>query len=128
MECGSPKETLTERRVRESFRKGIEHSLENGENPYSLAATSDLHHPFGLNGLPEPETEEQQNSSRNKEALLAWIMETDEMRQALVMFSGQTPGNPDRENGIEAREAEEGEPSDLTSLIAGIAETEADWQ
>ena len=113
----NPSDPLTEGRVRELVRQLIEQSWE----PVSEAKNSEVHPcPISSNlyeEMPEEELED-------------WIMETEEMQQALMMFRGERPDSPDKENQINAwiMGEEEMVEMSLTTFLLDLVPAESDWQ
>ena len=113
----SPSDPLTEGRVREMVRLLIEQSWE----PVEEARNSEVHPcPISSNlydEMPEDELED-------------WIMETEDMQQALMMFRGERADSPDKENQINAwvMSEEEMEEMTLSNFLLDLVQTESDWQ
>ena len=61
--------------------------------------------------------------------LLEWIMETQEMQEALTMFRDQNPQRPEATE-MEAHKMteEEVEATDVTQLLIDLTAAESDWQ
>lgn len=61
--------------------------------------------------------------------LLEWIMETEEMQEALIMFRNQNPQRPEAQE-VEAHRMteEEVEATDVTQLLLDLTAAESDWQ
>lgn len=100
------------------------------ENPYYQARISEMHRGWTGPNIPNPETEEEMELTRNKENLLEWIMDTEEMRYALMLFRGGNPENPDRENHIQAWRMNEEEvyETDIAKLLLDLTAAESDWR
>lgn len=112
---------LTEGRVRKMVRIAIERTLDEGEDPVEQARMSEIHPcPISCNlykGMPE-----------NK--LVDWIMETEEMQQALGWFKGLSPDKQYEEyqTEVEIMDEEEVEMTDVYYLLLGLTQVESDWQ
>ena len=116
----SPEQPLTERRVRMFVEETISRTREQGNDPMQQAMESEVH-PGPVSDNLHPAMEEAD--------LLEWIMETEEMQEALIMFRDQNPQHPEAAE-VEAHRMtkEEVEETDVTQLLLDITITESDWQ
>lgn len=87
-----PTEELVEKTVREVIRT----TLYLDQDPYEQARWSDLHNQEM--SRPRPTDEEEMESEEYKEALLQWIMTTDELQEALRWFRFTDPTDVQDEN------------------------------
>ena len=73
-------------------------------------------------------TDEQMESEDNMEALTDWIMQTDEMQEAIMLFRGTDPhkGNPENGETAEALDEEQSEELSVEELLNGITPMESD--
>lgn len=112
---------LTEERVRLFVAEAIDRTKEQGNDPAQQAMEAEVH-PCPISSNLNPAMEEAD--------LLEWIMETEEMRQALMMFRGKNPENPETENHIQAwrMDEEEVEETDVMKLLLDLTVAESDWQ
>lgn len=96
MTCDADNQPLTENNVRKFVSDTILRTLDAGENPYYQALESDVH-TFGSWGtyIPSVGSEEEMYDSYNRDILTEWIMQTDEMQEALSMFRGKRPKDKD---------------------------------
>lgn len=108
----------------------IRQQLDYGNDPYEQARWSDVHNPDGLYDLPQPKTEEAMNDDGNIQALTDWIMQTDEMQEALTTFRGTDPhkGNPESLERAQALDEEQSEELSVEELLNGITPMEGDWR
>ncbi|WP_300851740.1 hypothetical protein [uncultured Bacteroides sp.] len=118
----SPKQgqPLTEERVRLFVAEAITRTKEQGNDPTQQAMEAEVHPGPILSNL-HPEMEEAD--------LLEWIMETQEMQEALIMFRDLNPQRPEAME-VEAHKMteEEVETTDVTQLLLDLTATESDWQ
>ena len=118
----NPEQPLTEQRVRQFVAETIERTLDQGNDPIQQAMYSEVHPGF-ISGSLHPDMTEAD--------LLEWIMETQEMQEALMMFRGSTVQNPDAENSISGwimDEDEEVGMTDVTQLLLDLTPSDSDWQ
>ena len=116
---------LTEALVRKSLRAIIDLQVESGENPFKEAQRmSDEFHNHQHN-VPSV-------ASADKEALLDWIMTTEEMQEALERLTGQKPAeiSSHREGALTATKLneEDWEFVSLTNLLTDLLVVESDSQ
>ena len=92
MTCDADNQPLTENNVRKFVSDTILRTLDAGESPYYQARESDVH-TFGSWGtyIPSVDIEEEMYDSHNRDILTEWIIQTDEMQEALSMFRGNRP-------------------------------------
>lgn len=116
--------------VRQSVLAIVRQQVEFSNNPYEQAMWSDVHNPDGVYGLPQPKTDEEMESEDNMEALTDWIMQTDEMQEAIMLFRGTDPhkGNPENGETAEALDEEQSEELSVEELLNGITPLESDWR
>ena len=117
----NPKQPLTEQRVRQFVGEAIARTQEQGNDPVQQAMQSEIH--------PGPIADSLQRSM-TEAALLEWIMQSEEMEQALMMFRGETVQNQNSENSISAwiMDEEEVEMTDVSQLLLDLTATDSDWQ
>jgi hypothetical protein len=115
---------LTEQTTRQTVRRLIQETVEMGYDPYQMAAQSDLRNLFGPT-MPQPETEEAMQSSQAVNALTDWIVQTEEMQQALTMLQRIDPKQA-AQYGVTVEKLQE-EPT-LYNLITEITPVESDYQ
>ena len=111
---------LTEERVRLFVAETIARTKEQGHDPIEQAMEAEMH-PGPISSNLSPTMEEA--------ALLEWIMETEEMQEALTMFRSQNPQRPEAQ-GVTARRMteEEVEATDIAQLLLDLTVAESDWQ
>lgn len=117
----SPEEPLTESRVRMFVSETIARTQDQGDDPIKQAMYSEVHAgPISPNLHPE----------MTDAALLEWVMQSEEMEQALMMFRGQRLTAPDEENSIKGWEMDEEEVgmTNLSQLLLDLTATDSDWQ
>ena len=114
--------------VRQSVLAIVRKQVEFSNNPYEQARWSDVHNPDGVYDLPQPKTDEEMESKSNMEALTDWIMQTDEMQEAIMLFRGTDPhrGNPQNGEKSEALDEEQSEEISVEELLNGITPLESD--
>lgn len=119
---------VNEDSVRQSVLAIVRQQVEFSNNPYEQALLSEVHNPDGLYDLPQPKTREEMESERNQEALADWIMQTDEMQEALIMFRGTDPhkGNPSNGEEQETLDEEQSEEMTVEELLNGLIPMESD--
>ena len=104
--------------VRKTVLSAIENSLESGQNPSEILKESDLTQEGTRWGMPETSNQDEQ---QRKEQLVEWIMQSDQMQEALNLFRNSS--------GLSVEQIPEEEAqTDLYSLIQGITQVEADFQ
>lgn len=116
----TPKQPLTEQRVRRFVQETIARTQEQGNDPVQQAIQSEIH-PGPIADSLHPEMTEV--------ALLEWIMQSQEMQEALMMFRNQTPNSPEASE-VEAHkmEQEEVEATDVEQLLLDLTVAQSDWQ
>lgn len=119
--CGeTPKQPLTEQRVRLFVEETIARTQEQGNDPVQQAIQSEIH-PGPIADSLHPEMTEA--------ALLEWIMQSQEMQEALIMFRNQSLSNPEASE-VEAHkmEQEEVEATDVEQLLLDLTVAQSDWR
>lgn len=108
--------------VRRTVLAIVRQQVDFGNDPYEQARWSEVHNPDGLYDLPQPQSEEAMEDEDNMEALTDWIMQTDEMQEAITAFRGTDPhkGNPDSGETAEALDEEQSEEVSVETLLSGI--------
>ena len=116
----TPEQPLTEQRVRRFVMEAINRTQEQGYNPVLQAMQSEVH-PGPIADSLHPEMTEA--------ALLEWIMQTEEMQEALIMFHNQIPSAPEASE-VEAHkmEQEEVEVMDVEQLLLNLTVSQSDWR
>ena len=119
---------VTQSTVRQSVLSIVRQQVEFSNDPYEQARWSYVHNPDGLYDLPQPKTDEEMESEDNMEALTDWIMQTDEMQEAIMLFRGTDPhkGNPENGETAEALDEEQSEELSVEELLNGITPMESD--
>lgn len=117
----TPEQELTESRVRRFVMESITRTLDMGEDPVNQAQWSEVHPGWHGPCLHEGMSDEE---------LTEWIMCTEEMEQAIMMFRGETAQNPNEENEISGwiMDEEEVESTDVSQLLLDLIPLEGDWQ
>lgn len=114
-----PGQPLTEQRVRLFVKETIGRTKEQGNDPIQQAEESSLHPGPVAPSLHPKMTEEE---------LLEWIMQTEEMTEALTWFGDQNPENPQAwEVEAQRMTEEEVEETDVYMLLLGLTVAESDW-
>ena len=113
-------EPLTEERVRLFVAEEIDRTEEQGIDPAQQAMEAEVH-PGHLSSIL--------HRGISPADLLEWIMETEEMQEALTMFRDQNPQRPEATE-VEAHRMteEEVEATDVTQLLLDLTAAESDWQ
>lgn len=116
----SQEQPLTEQRVRRFVTEAIARTQEQGNDPVQQAMQSEAH-PGPIADALHPEMSEA--------ALLEWIMQTDEMEQALMMFRNQNPSSPEASE-VQAHKMSPGEveATDVEQLLLDLIPAQSDWQ
>lgn len=116
----SPEQPLTESRVRRFVAEAIARTQEQGNGPVKQAMQSEIH-PGPIADALHP--------AMSEAALLEWIMQTEEMQQALMMFRDQNPVNPEASE-VQAHKMspEEVEVTDVEQLLLDLIPAQSDWQ
>ncbi len=130
MTCDADNQPLSENYVRKFVADTIERTLDAGENPYYQARESDVH-TFGSwrTHIPSVDTNEEMYDSDNRDCLTEWIMQTDEMQEALTMFRNKRPSdNDDPECSAWKMDDEAIYDIQVVSLLVYLIPTEGDWQ
>ncbi|CDE57079.1 unknown [Prevotella sp. CAG:873] len=114
-----PDQALTEQRVRLFVQEAIARTQEQGNDPVQQAMQSEIH-PGPIADSLHPEMSEAE--------LLEWIMQTQEMQEALIMFRNQSPNSPEASE-VEAHkmEQEEVEATDVEQLLLDLTVAQSDW-
>ena len=117
----------TEEAVRKTVKTIIEQTLETGQNPYEQARMAEVHNQETI--LPNPVSKKEQEAEANKAQLLEWIMSTEEMQEALIMFRNSNP-QEGTSNEVETwtMSKEEMEEMTVETLLLNLRPTEGDWQ
>jgi len=123
---------LTEEMVRQATLQVIKNTLELGENPYAQATFVEedgLHCWTETQPQPNKENKEELNDPQNMNQLANWIMATEEMQQAIMMFDRQLPQD-NKENEIQVLELSAEQLSELNvqTLLYNLIPSEGDWQ
>lgn len=115
----TPKQPLTEQRVRLFVQETIDRTQEQGNDPVQQAMQSEIH--------PGPIADSLQPSMTEAD-LLEWIMQSQEMQEALIMFRDQLPNSPEASE-VEAHrmEQEEVEATDVEQLLLDLTVAQSDW-
>lgn len=113
-------EPLTEERVRLFVAEAIDRTKEQGNDPAQQAMEAEVH--------PDPISSNLHRGISPAD-LLEWIMETEEMQEALTMLRDQNPQRPEATE-VEAHRMteEEVEATDVTQLLLDLTAAESDWQ
>ncbi len=116
----NPKQPLTEQRGRPFVAETIARTQEQGNDPVRQAMQSEIH--------PGPVADTLQPSTTEAE-LLEWIMQSQEMQEALIMFRDQNPSSPEASE-VEAHrmEQEEVEATDVEQLLLDLTVAQSDWR
>lgn len=116
----TPEQPLTEQRVRLFVRETIARTQEQGNDPVQQAMQSEVH--------PGP-IADSLHLQMTAAALLEWIMQTQEMQEALIMFRNQSPNNPEAsEVEVHKMEQEEVEATDVEQLLLDLTVAQSDWR
>lgn len=99
----------------------------SGNDPYAQARMAYVH-PCPINPNPPRPSQNLLNNRIHKADLLEWIMETEEMQEALTMFRGQRADAPLPETEISLMGEEEVEQMDVEMLLQNLSVVESDWQ
>lgn len=112
---------LTQKEVEQTIMSAIDLSLENGENPYDQTKKSDLTMTWEAPVILPYLDQNKLNDPQQKKKLTRWIMQTDQMQEALNLFKSS-------EDLITEEVPEEAGMMDLSCLIQEIIPVEADYQ
>ena len=117
----------TEELVSRTVARIIDRTLEMGMNPYEQAREAEVHSLTGI--LPDPNGTDEQEAQANKTQLQEWIMGTEEMQEALIMFRNSRPRQTVN-NQVETWQMsqEEVEELNVETLLLNLMPTEGDWQ
>lgn len=116
----TPKQPLTEQRVRLFVQETIDRTQEQGNDPVQQAMQSEIH--------PGP-IADSLHPQMTAADLLEWIMQSQEMQEALIMFRDQLPNSPEASE-VEAHrmEQEEVEATDVEQLLLDLTVAQSDWR
>jgi len=128
--CDTPNEEVSFSTVRKFVSETIQRTLDAGENPFRQAHDVDVHTLSSWNiHIPSVSSEEEMYDTRNQETLAAWIMDTDEMQEALNMFRGKKPTDTDDpECSAWEMDDEAVYEIQIDQLLAYLIPSEGDWQ
>ena len=115
----NPDEPLSESGVRRFVMEVVERQEEWGNEPVKDAMWSDVHAGWTSKSLRE---------DMSAEELTDWIMETEEMRQALEMFRGEVASRPERCQRAWVLSEERVEEITVSELLSNLVPMESDWQ
>ena len=124
----SDEKTVTEDSVRRSVLQVIKQQVEMQNNPYEEATWSDVHNQDGTGDIPQPKTPEAMESSSNQERLADWIMQTDEMQEALNMLRGTSLSKPQADVEMEPLDEEQSEGLSVEEMLNDLIQMESDWR
>lgn len=119
---------LTENLVSNTLVAIARQTLEQDQDPYRQAREAELHNWTPVPRLPEP-SEEELDNPQNLQDLIEWIMTSEEMQEAIMMFRNQPPqDNPENQISVEKLDEEASEELNVEQLLMNLKPTEGDWQ